>query len=1416
MHPNLFLPLGIEISETRGKLEVRKAHWARYCRKDLIPNRTELDHPYKDSSLLCACCGKPLTGDPEEQKNLGKNEKGKKIWDIPLLNLYHENPQDEQACPINALLKEPYGHETLQLQAGHIICDLNQQGTAASEDDEQLPKLTSEEPSEDAEEEILKERSLPTSVIRPQPHQLEETLLTLPKALNPKAPEVIAWIQENPEMRHNLQVDIWIYDPRTKDMLCGYVIKKEGMDFDYPELCEKPIYLVDNIESLQKGEITTLPITILSEGPEESSFWAISKSIKEIKKERKLKLKAAQAEALSKLPREEIWKGFSQESDAPEYLKQKTETGNALTGFKVSGDKKQWWLPGLGNPNAKIWILGLYPSNEEIKRKEGPRILAGATGEELFSLIKEAGLKPEDVYLDNMIKRYMPPKVKLGAEIKEEQTWLLRRQLSHYKPERVICLGAEIFKEIGGSGRKFAEARGSWVELSYPEKKPEEGFTPWTGRVSGTYHPAFVLRPEGRHHLETFRHDFKELLLDRTAEDVKPNELEIRTLSDLKTWVSSTITSLTKNKEKAVYVIDTEGYTIGYSTREKLVCIQIAVLRGTEHPATAETNKPTFEPKSVDKTVALLILREQPEPERIEPTIFTSAHNSNIRQKSKQLELLPEDIAPKPEEKEAGPTKWLYKVANTPEERTMLMTEQTNKNWTKGLVLFKPYERVDHLSKYEKEVGQIINLLLTDETCHGTAFTNANHDRSRLENPFGIHVENCRNPVPYDTMIAEHCLDENGELGLKPCLSKHFGWPRQDIALDRYKEDYKLKDIKGQIEGDFKTEWRLYPWTTLRPYSAKDPYGAGRLLAKQLVLMEQQKYQYQEDRLEAGNPNTLTRAFHISLGALNGAYEMHKEGMPVGPKGLEILKELTAFYAKHKTRMIREYQETVFKLTGFRNANPTSSDELAFVLFDPNSALRRRGITPWKESGKGGKLYSEMKEAERTGARWSTDAESLEIIASNTADPELQKFLIKLSETKTILTICEDFLPDFTYATENKKGIAGRLNMDTLMLHTTYMPTLDTNRCRSVPNLSTFPKKETKYVQKILGEAPPYTMREIIQAPEGAWLLNRDWTTAEVLTLGYLSEDPAMMEIISHLSEGMDFHCKLATKAYPIIGETFERIHANRDPQMEWISENFKDERKDMVLEAWKRVWENGEYHPLTEGQRHQITKDLFEQERSNIKPVTFGVPYGRTGEAIQKSLNREYYVENVLDKNGNLITVSKEEAQAMVDSYKSEFHVAWGYLVGQAEHALAHGFLRDEWGYLRRFPAGMKKEDVTRKSYNYQIQHGVAVLMNQAMYDWTVQKRLQKIRSYCYATLYDNLGWVVYEDELQKVWDVSQEIMTENRPVGPADGSRPQLAKWRIPTDAKLTKGWDGKATKPSELGIQLHPEKNLTGLEA
>jgi uracil-DNA glycosylase family 4 len=1433
--------------------EIKSGLWAKQATKDMLANKQDFAHPFKASSLICNFCGKPIDGFTNEDPD--KKSK-KKPWEVPVDRLFHEplNPE----CALHAIRKKANGHVIEKLLICHTVTHaaaLQYKGnktdkeTHPLQEDPSVPKLHTlweEEERFEYESKLsgLKkdvtleigfdeektrntvqlpdcdvQRIIPYFISNDTHNSWKDTLAQFPQWSDTHP---LLETEKSPELESALTKIGWIITQTQAgpQVLCGYVLsqgdEEKGLTIEEQEALDgfhSPIYEILGPNSLfDKTETTPIPyieVRILGGPIQEPLDWIPAVTIKSLKrKEKQQKLQNLNG-ILEKLPTEKIWDGFINPNlNGDPAIDRENEPKQSLRGYRPGSNVKEWWLPGIGNPHAKTWIIGLYPSNEEIKRKGGPKILSGASGIELFELVQNAGFDlTQDVYFENLIKRYTPPKSKLSVELKREQLWLLKKQLAYYKPERVIALGADVFKELAG-GRKFQDARGTWMEVEYPKKT--EGA--WQGRLAGTFHPAGVLRPEGRHNLELFRHDMEELLLDKKQSEVEIKINELKTMEEVRTWVDREIQETQNRDVDAIYSLDTEGFSLDVHEDEP-VLLQISRMYGTFDPQGKRLlfldNTPEHE---IPQDSTIFVFQENLPPEFFEKSAFIK--NESL------FDLFQDEPQP---ETPAVSNPPLITVANNEEERTQILRKHQTKCCTpetaRDLYIFVPYKRKIHLLSQIEEVQKELKRLTLNKRCKGFVITNANFDRIRaeifLDWDLTLPKKHGGLDYPLDTMLAEHLLDENGDLGLKSCLNKHFNWARQDTALENYKEKFHLDKLRSKITDTRRqSEWFLYPYELLKPYAAKDAYGSAALLRRQWELMDKQTLQYQKDRIAKENPHTLESAFHIQCGAITGTYEMNKQGMPVGQKGLKILDELTGFYSKHETRMIKEYQDAVFELTGIKNANPASPEELGYILFNEKSPLKKLGIEPWKESGNKGRLWSEISRDERHNCKASTDAESLEIIASNCPDKKIQEFLLKICDTKTIVTIRNNFITD----KDSSKGLRGRINPHTLHMHTNYSPTLDTNRCRSNPNLSTFPKEEIDMVQKILGEAPPHKIREVIQAPPGTVLLNRDWSTAEVLGLGYLSLDENMLRIISKMNEGADFHTKLAIKTYVRIQEVFEKVLLTSTPPEPWLSHTFTEKKQEEIRKFWQEQWANGQPSPLPDYKIQKFAKKLFKQERGNIKPVTFGVPYGREAPAIQKQLNREYYVSDTRDSNGNLLNVTIEEAQAMIDSYKTEFHKGWSYLEDQGEQGRTNRFLRDNWGYVRHFPDGMKDADLTRKAYNYQIQHIVAVLMNQAMKDWVDSRQKYKFKSYSYATLYDNIGWVVYEDELQDIWDLSQEIMTYKRPVGPAIVDHPEhaiLNTWKIPTEGDISYGWDGKSLNPKDLGINLNEELNLTGVE-
>ena len=143
------------------------------------------------------------------------------------------------------------------------------------------------------------------------------------------------------------------------------------------------------------------------------------------------------------------------------------------------------YVPGCGNGNAKIAVVGLGPGKDEELALEP---FVGASGEFLNSIFREVGIRRGEIWLTN-VSKYRPPMdnldllPQLGVSL-QEQIDNLHRELKEINPNVVVALGERAFRVLTGHSG-IRHHRGS-IYLGTTGHK-----------VIGTYHPAHILRTDG-------------------------------------------------------------------------------------------------------------------------------------------------------------------------------------------------------------------------------------------------------------------------------------------------------------------------------------------------------------------------------------------------------------------------------------------------------------------------------------------------------------------------------------------------------------------------------------------------------------------------------------------------------------------------------------------------------------------------------------------------------------------------------------------------------------------------------------------------------------------------------------------------------------------------------------------------------
>ncbi len=153
---------------------------------------------------------------------------------------------------------------------------------------------------------------------------------------------------------------------------------------------------------------------------------------------------------------------------------------------------------GTGNPRAPLMFVGEAPGADEDREGEP---FVGRAGQLLTRIITAMGLGRGDVYIANVLK--CRPDTPPGAPgnrpptPEEMRTCLpyLRDQVRVFRPRVIVALGRTAMEGLFGSAGSMASVLGVWHEFEVPAG--EGGQDGLRIPVMPTYHPAYLLRPQG-------------------------------------------------------------------------------------------------------------------------------------------------------------------------------------------------------------------------------------------------------------------------------------------------------------------------------------------------------------------------------------------------------------------------------------------------------------------------------------------------------------------------------------------------------------------------------------------------------------------------------------------------------------------------------------------------------------------------------------------------------------------------------------------------------------------------------------------------------------------------------------------------------------------------------------------------------
>jgi uracil-DNA glycosylase family 4 len=604
----------------------------------------------------------------------------------------------------------------------------------------------------------------------------------------------------------------------------------------------------------------------------------------------------------------------------------------------------------------------------------------------------------------------------------------------------------------------------------------------------------------------------------------------------------------------------------------------------------------------------------------------------------------------------------------------------------------------------------------------------------------------------WDTLFAEHAINENSDLKLERLSMKYTSLGRYDIDLLLWKVDNPIDKDKG---------YETIPDDILIPYGMKDVDCLQRIQPHQKLTLAREK--------------TIGHFLNSILPFSTDVFShMMFNGIPVN---VEYLEELRDTFEMAEEFSMLEFKESLklealsmlFKrlITDFgkagvewyqmfrmswENCNEPNAELIKNAVGEKwtgyvplmlhcanisnfkigshaqmsNWLFKVKALRPVKTTkGKHGfsmawDKVEELPPSRRSEYTPAVDKNSLKVFAQT--DPVVDKLL----EYNSVRNIAKGFLKQAD-ETGREHGIRKWVSDVDHALHSNFNLT-DTTRCRSWnPNILNLNKKLAKYIEKAIErmnktlDTPRKVtgVRQIAHARSGFCFWDCDYQTAEVVALAYLSGD---MEMVQTVSEP-DVNFVMAKPPGALKAIPVRVSYGENEPYDEkWKNDEFIV-TSDFLEQYGLRNEKGGWVHP-----RRDIHWEVAESnaskprelldpdvDRDGAKVTNFSAPYGATGAAIERQIE--------------VITGRKPEpgtGDKLLEARALRYKVADAYLKALEFVPESPGYYRSISGRLRHFQYDLL-EDVNgisdynrkailnpliRKARNFPIQEIVAATM--------------------------------------------------------------------------------------------------------
>lgn len=669
---------------------------------------------------------------------------------------------------------------------------------------------------------------------------------------------------------------------------------------------------------------------------------------------------------------------------------------------------------------------------------------------------------------------------------------------------------------------------------------------------------------------------------------------------------------------------------------------------------------------------------------------------------------------------------------------------------------------------------------------------------------------NCRLQGGWDTSLAYHAYNETASYRLTDMTVRLTQAPVYDTLLKRHVVEYchrhgmKHEDLEGY---GFLPDWILHPekrdpeWGS--NYAQYDPDVTRRIIMRCIEdggLLDQDWH---------GNSSwePYWRSHRASLGVL----EMEMTGIKLDKDRVDCL---TTLFFEAKQRLLDNFRQAI----NWPMFNPESSPQcVAFLFGDRYSQKRDKltgerltirppeamtlNLTPIKSTGKRSKLWADIVARNETNAYTpSSDKEVLGIIGH--AHP----LAMQLRDLKFITQVLKGSLrpprveedgvgwaQDEEGHLQYDRGLASAAQADG-RVHTHISQNKETGRAASArPPLQNLSKRREGDYARILGSQRNYDMmakikREDPNAPEprygdydriypqplyrspirtifcaspGHVLVEADYTGAELAVIAWLANDKNMIEHVRR------------------------NILPEKHPDHYDIHSHTAVDTFQLSCEPTKKGLKDAGLSPL----------------RVAAKNVNFGIPYGRSAEAIARQCKEEG------------TDVSEADCQLMIEGYFRRYPGTARFLTACEQRSQNEQWLAGPFGRFRRFirtrDRGVIGEQ-QRQSKNFPIQNAVADAAWTAIYNfWKFKQDNPQYGFKMCLQIHDALLFEVPIPELRDfLTNVLRPCMIDNVPIWPRHLDNTPMyveAPYHFGIDHEIQLNWGEDITKEqaASLGI-------------